>query len=282
VITVNSSSPLRATHFDTRDVARPEKNIASGSGLPTPHTVCHGGEKDSLTDHHVPTASLPTGPTVSRFVIESGPAIPSLVLQPPLTPSRSKTKPDHIAVTYRTTPHSQRIVPSSQWSDDDQPCIQPASSLEENRGIFSHHRKEEPDCCPNELALPPPPDVISRPFSTSSLTPVKRRTPTLLTFAEPSKECSKTNLYASDAGYMKTGPLFLSGSPRTVSLSCSVLVDRGQSSQIVPTSQFDEIELKVPTQSLPVACPTLPPQTNRRNMTPSDERCSHLSFFSLA
>jgi hypothetical protein len=279
VITVNSSSPLRATHFDAGDVACPEKNIASGSGLPTPQTVCHEGKKDSRTDHHVPAASLPTGPTVSRFVIESGPAIPSLVLQPPLTPSRSKTKPDHIAVAYRTTPHSQRIVPSSQWSDDE-PGTELASLLEENRGLFSHHRREEPDCRPNELALPQPPDVISRP-STSSLTPVARRPPTILTFAEPSKEYSKTNLYASDAGYMKTGPPFLSSS-RTVSLSCSVLVGRSQNSQIVPTSQFDEIELKVPTQSLPVACPTLAPQTNRRNMTPSVERCSHLSVFSLA
>ena len=278
VITVTSSpsrSP-RAPSFNAGDAACPARNTASasGSGLPTPQTVRHEGEKDLQT---VTVPRLPTGPTVSHLVKKSGPAIPSLSLRPPLTPSHSKTKSDHIARACRTTPHSQRIVPSSQWSDDDQPSAELASSLEANRDPFSLCHREEPNSCPDGLILPPL-DIPSRYSSIASLTPIKLRTPTLLAVSGSSKEpSSKTALNICNTGNIKTGPLTLSSSPRTVSLSSR---DRGQCSQIVPTSQFDEIDLKWSSQSFIFARPTLPPQTNHCDMTPSVERCSHLFFSS--
>lgn len=268
-----SRSP-RAPSFNAGDAACPAKNMVSGSGLPTPQTVRHEGKKGPQTDT---VACPPAGPNVSRFAKNSGPVIPSLSLRPPLTPSRSKTKSDHIARACRTTPHSQRIVPSSQWSDDVQPSTESASSLEANRDPFSLCHREEPNPCPGGLALPPPPDIPSRYSSVISLTPIKLRTPTLLAISGSSKEpSSKTALNICNTGNIKTGPLTLSSSPRTESLSSR---DQGQCSQIVPTSQFDEIDLKWSSQSFLFACPTLPPQTNLPNIAPSVERCSHLFFF---
>jgi hypothetical protein len=208
-------------------------------------------------------------------VKKSGPVIPSLSLRPPLTPSRSKTKSDHIARACRTTPHSQRIVPSSQWSDDYQLSVESASSLETNRDPFSFCHQEEPNSCPDGLTLRPPPDIPSRYDSMASLAPIKLRTPTLLTVSGTSKESHPKT--ALNTGNTKTGPLTLSSSSPTVSISSR---GRDQCSQIVPTSQFDEIDLKWPSQSFLFARPTLPPQTNHRDMAPFVERCSHLfSFF---
>jgi hypothetical protein len=212
-------------------------------------------------------------------VRKSGLAISSSLLPPPLTPSRSKAKRDYVTLACRTTPQSQRIVPSSQWSDDDQPRPESASSLEANRDQFIPHPGEESDSCPDTLTLPPLSDVSLLPSSTSSLTPVKHRASSLRTVIRSSKEYSpKTNLHACNSAYMKTDPLSLSYS-RTVSLLSSDPADRGQNSQIVPTSQFDEVDLKAPSQSLLFICPTIPPQTNRRDMARSVERYSHLSFF---
>ena len=214
---------------------------------------------------------------------KSGPVISSSLLPPPMTPSRSKAKRDHVARACRTTPQSQRIVPSSQWSDDDQPRPESASSLEANRDPFTLHHREESDSCLDALALPPSLDVSLRPSSTLSLTPAKyRAAPSLRTVIGSNKGYSpKTNLQACNSAYAKTGPLSLSYT-RTVSLLFSDAADRGQSSQIVPTSQFDEVDLKVPSQSLLFICPTLPPQMNHRDMASSVGWYSHLFVFSLA
>ena len=271
VITVTSSS-LRAPSFNATDATCSARNMASGSGLPTPQAVRHEGKKDPQTDT---VARLPTVSTVSHFVTKSGPAvIPSLSLRPPLTPSRSKTRSDHIARACRTTPHSQRIVPSSQWSDDYQPHVESTSSSEANKDPFFLCHREESSSCPDGLSLPPPPDTLSQYSSMASLTPINLRTPALLAISGSSKEsCSKAALNTCNTENIKTGPLTLTSSPRTASLSSR---GQGQCSQIVPTSQFDEIDLKWSSQSFLPACPTLPPQTNHRDIPPSIERCSHL------
>lgn len=271
--TSSSSRSPQAPSFNAGDVACPTRNTASGSGLPTPQTVRHEGKKDPQAET---IARLPIGPTGSHFVKKSGPVVPSLSLRPPLTPSRSKTKSDHIIRACRTTPHSQRIVPSSQWSDDYQPSVELASSLEAIRDPFSVSHREEPNSCPDGLTLRPPPDIPSRYSSIASLAPIKFRTPTLLAISGTSKESSSKA--ALNTGNTKTGPLTLSSSSPTVSISSR---DHGQCSQIVPTSQFDEIDLKWSSQSVLFACPTLPLQTNHRDVAPSVERCSHLFFFSL-
>jgi hypothetical protein len=207
---------------------------------------------------------------------KNGPVISSSLLPPPSTPSHSKAKRDHVAFACRTTPQSQRIVPSSQWSDDDQPRPESASSLEANIDSSTLRHKEESDSCLDALALPPSPDVSLPPSSTLSLTPAKHRAPSLRTVVGSSKGYSpKTNLHA-----VKTGPLSLSYT-RTVASLFSDAVDRGQSSQIVPTSQFDEVDFKVPSQTLFIY-PTLPPQMNHRDMASSVGWYSHLSFLPLA
>jgi hypothetical protein len=252
------------------------RNTASGSGLQTLQTVCHEDKKDPRTDA---AARLPTGPMAFCSARKSGPVISSSLLPPPRTPSRLKAKRDHVALACRTTPQSQRIVPSSQWSDDDQPRSESASLLEANRDPFTFRHREESDSCLDTSALPPSPDVSLRPSSTLSLTPAKHKAPSLRTVIGSSKGYSpKTNLHACNSAYVETGPLSLSYT-RTASLLFSDSADRGQSSQIVPTSQFDEVELKVPSQSLLFIRPTLPPQLNHRDMTSSVGWYSHLAFF---
>jgi hypothetical protein len=216
-------------------------------------------------------------PTVSRSVINSGPTIPSFLPRPPLTPSRPRSKP----LVHRTTPQSQRIVPSSQWSDDEQSNT--ASSLEANRDIFLLHRTEEYDSCPDELSLPPPSDVPSRSFSTSSLAPVKFRVPACPTFIELAggQGCSRENSLDTGNAENTRRPLSLSGSSRFSLPSSNGLgpQDRGQCSQIEPTSQIDEIELKVLSQRLFVD-PILSAQANHCEVVPSVERYSHMLFSS--
>jgi hypothetical protein len=197
-------------------------------------------------------------------------AIPSPILRPPLTPSRSKSKPNSVALARRTTPHSQRIVPSSQWSDDEQPSSAPL--LEEDRNPFLLRHTDEPDSCANELALPPPHDVRPRPSSGSSRTPVKLTTSAPKTFIEPREERPLKN--SSDSGSMNMALRTL----RSVPLSSGgcALRYQSQSSQIVPTSQLEEIELEVPSQGIHLVCPGAPPQTNHSDMMPSVERCRRL------
>ena len=189
--------------------------------------------------------------------MNSGPTIPSFPQRPPLTPSRPRSKPNHIPLVHRTTPHSQRIVPSSQWSDD--------------------------DSCPEELTLPPPSDVPSRSVPTLSLTPVKFKVPACPTFIELASgqgHSLENNIDTGNSEETRTRPLSLSGPSRFVLplSNCLGLQDRGQSSQIEPTSQVDEIELKVPSQRLFVD-PILSAQANHCDVVPSIERCSHMLYF---
>jgi hypothetical protein len=202
--------------------------------------------------------------------MQTGFAIPSPILRPPLTPSRSKSKHNPVALARRTTPHSQRIVPSSQWSDDEQPSSAP--SLEEDRDPFLLRHTDEPDSCTNALALPPPCDVRSQPPSGPSRTPVKLRTSAPKTFIEPHEERSSKN--SSDVGSMNMAIRTLQ--PVPLSSSGCALRYQSQSSQIVPTSQLEEIELEVPSQGIHLVLPGAPPQTNHSHMMPPVERCSRL------
>ena len=145
---------------------RSARNIASTFGLPTPQTVSHEAKNNPQTDAAVPR---PTVPTVSCSAMNGRSSIASFSLppQPPLTPSRPKSKPNHIPLTHRTTPHSQRIVPSSQWSDDEQPNAAP--SLKADRDPFLLRRTDESGSCPDDLTFLPPSDVPAQSLSTLSL-----------------------------------------------------------------------------------------------------------------
>ncbi|KAI0303202.1 hypothetical protein BC826DRAFT_336397 [Russula brevipes] len=274
VLTLTTSSPPpRTTSLNAEDAARHAGNTESRTGLPTPQTVCHEGRQKLRTDA---AAHFPTASTASRSVMQMGFAIPSPILRPPLTPPRSKSKSNSVALARRTTPHSQRIVPSSQWSDDEQPSSAP--SLEEDRNPFLLRHTDEPDSCTNAVALPPPYDVGSRPPSGSSRTPVKLKTSVPKTLIEPHEQCSLKNSY--DSGSMTVALRTLQSVP--LSSSGCALRYQNQSSQIVPTSQLEEIELEVRSQGIHLVCPGAPPQTNHFEMMPSVERCSRLFVFSLA
>jgi hypothetical protein len=262
---------------------RSARNIASTFGLPTPQTVSHEAKKKSRTDAAVPR---PTVPTVSRSSVNGRPAIPSFSFfpQPPQTPSRPKSNPDHIPLTHRTTPHSQRIVPSSQWSDDEQPDAAP--SLEANRNPFLLHRTDESGSCPEDLTFLPPSDAPTQSLSTLSLTSTKAGVSAHPTFIEPSGGQGwslETNPDTGDTGDTGSRPLpfKLSDSSRSVLWSSNDLGlrDRGQNSQIEPTSQLDEIELKALSQRLPFFDPIPSPQTNNCDIVPSVERCGYLISF---
>jgi hypothetical protein len=263
---------------------RPVRNTASAFGLPTPQTVSHEAKKNPRTDAAV---SRPTVPTVSRSAMNGRPAIPSFSLstQSPLTPSRPKNKPNHTPLAHRTTPHSQRIVPSSQWSDDEQPNAAP--SLEENRNPFLLHRTEESGSCPDDLTFLPPSDVPTQSLSTLSLTSVKVGVSAHPTFIEPvggQGWSLENNFDTGDTGDTRTCPLSfkLSDSSRSVLWSSNDLGlrDRGQNSQIEPTSQLDEIELNALSQRLSFVDPIPLPQSNNCGIVPSVERCGYLIFIS--
>ncbi len=212
--------------------------------------------------------------------MSSRPAIPSFTPRPPLTPSRPNRKPDHISLPHRTTPHSQRIVPSSQWSDDEQPNA--ACSSEANRDPFLHHI-EESSSCPDDLTFLPPSDVPSQSFSTLSPTSVKVGVSAHPTFVEPASGQGwslENNPDTWNAGDTRTRPLSLRDSSRFVLWSSNSigLGDRGQHSQIVPTSQFDEIELNALSQRLPFVDTIPSPQTKNCGLVHSVERCCYALF----
>jgi hypothetical protein len=215
--------------------------------------------------------------------MNSRPAIPSFphFPQPPRTPSRPKSKPDHIPLAHRTTPHSQRIVPSSQWSDDEQPNA--ISSLEANRDPFLLHRTDESGSCPDDLTFLPPSDVPSQSLSTLSLTSVKVGVSAHPTFIEPAGGQGWSLENNLDTGDTRTRPLSfkLSDSSRSVLWSSNDLGlrDRGQNSQIEPTSQLDEIELKALSQRFPFVDLIPSPQNNNCDIVPSVERCGFLILF---
>jgi hypothetical protein len=224
---------------------------------------------------------------VSRSAVNGRPAIPSFSFspQPPLTPSRQKSKPGHIPLAHRTTPHSQRIVPSSQWSDDEQ--FNTAPSSEPNRDPFLLHRTDESDSCPDDLTFLPPSDVPTRSSSTLSPTSVKVGVSANPTFIEPAGGQGWSLENNLDTGDTRTRPLSFksSDSSRSESVLWSSndldFRDRGQNSQIEPTSQLDEIELRALSQHLPFVDPIPSPQTNNCDIVPSVERCGSLILFSV-
>lgn len=243
---------------------RSQRNPANMFGLPTPRTDA--------------AVRRPTAPTVSRSAMNGRPAIPSFSFspQPPLTPSRPKSKPGHIPLTHRTTPHSQRIVPSSQWSDDEQPLAAP--SLEANRNPFLLHCTDESGSCSDGLTSLPSSDVPTQSLSTLSPTSVKVGVSAHPSFIEPAGGQGwslENHIDTEDTGDTRARPM-PDNSPRSVLWSpndLSLLEDRGQNSQIEPTSQLDEIELTVLSQRLPFVDSIPSPQTNNCDMVPSFERC---------
>ena len=212
MISITSSSPTQTAPqaLSARATAHSSsKNTSSVFGLPTPQTVSHGSKSRSRAH----SASQPHSVTESR----------SVALPFPQTPSRSKTKfdVDHTAHTPRTTPHSQRIVPSSQYFADEQASL--ASSLErivDGRDPFLLHQRRDPDeelTLPSLFKLPHPPTRAPTTVSSSSLP-----------FASVSSNSRGSRL-------------------------------RSQNSQVVPTSQFDEVELKFSSDSQAIPLPVRSP-----------------------
>ncbi len=214
------------------------KNATSGLGLPTPQTVSHGSKTRSRADSpsHLHTI------TESCLVTQNGSSFCSSV---PHTPSRSKTKHiDHTVLAPRTTPQSQRMVPSSQFIADEQNCS--ASSLEVivgGKDPFLLYNPREHGHRSEELALPPLFKVPPYPLA---------RVPTA-----PSSSSSLP--FAS------------------VSSGACSFRHRSQTSQIEPTSQFDEVELKF---SQAIQPPVLCHQANHDTSASTIKRYSRL--FSLS
>ncbi|KAH9050008.1 hypothetical protein EDB84DRAFT_1450453 [Lactarius hengduanensis] len=209
-ISVASPSPPQMALLSARVTAHPSsKNTSSGFGLPTPQTVSHGSKTRSRAD----SASHLYSITESHSVAQSGPPVRS---PSPQTPTRPKPKIDSAP---RNTPHSQRIVPSSQCFADEQ-----ISSLEDGRDPFLLHPAKELDRCSGELASP----LL---FKLSPYPP--SRVPTASSSSLP---------FASE---------FSNG--------CSSL-HRSQSSQIEPTSQFEEIELRFSSDAQAAPPPVRSPQ----------------------
>ncbi|KAH9007026.1 hypothetical protein EDB86DRAFT_2869612 [Lactarius hatsudake] len=208
-ISVASPSPQMAL-LSARVTAHPSsKNTSSGFGLPTPQTVSHGSKTRSRAD----SASHLYSITESRSVAQSGLSVRS---PSPKTPTRPKPKVDSAP---RNTPHSQRIVPSSQCFADEQ-----ISSLNDERDPFLLRPAKELDHCSGELASP----------SLFKLPPYPpSRVPTASSSSLP---------FASE---------FSNG---------SVSLHRSQSSQIEPTSQFEEIELKFSSDAQAAPLPVRSPQ----------------------
>lgn len=222
----------------TRVTAHPSsKNTSSGFGLPTPQTVSHGSKTRSRADS---ASRLYSITTESRSVAQSGSSIRSPF---PQTPSRSKTKND-IDHTPRTTPHSQRIVPSSQWFADEQ-----TSSLEgidDGRDPFLLHPAREHDCRPEEFPVPslfklPPYPPSRAPTASSSSLP-----------------------FAS------------------VSLNGWSSLHRSQNSQIEPTSQFEEVEMRFSSDAQAIPPPVRSPQVKHDKSASSIKRYARLVTLSNA
>ncbi|KAI0254354.1 hypothetical protein BJV78DRAFT_1351258 [Lactifluus subvellereus] len=276
VVATTSPSTSRTTLLSSaKDVGCSEGDALRVSALPTPQTVSYEQKKRPRTD----AVSRPHAPE-SYSEVQSGPAIPSHLLQPPLTPSRTKTKSNYTTMAYRTTPHSQRIVPSSQWSMDEPVSASSITANAPDNDPFLLHT-QEPDSDPRELTLLPLAPLARSP-TISSLAPVKFGASTLPTFIGPGTRCLLSDhSSAGDFSNTKTGPPLLSSSPRSASLSSSGYGprNRSQSSQIVPTSQLDEIELKFPSENLTVS-PVRPPrrdhsEVERLDSGPLEDQNSH-------
>lgn len=172
------------------------QNTSSIFGLPTPQTISHARSRtDSASE--------------SLSVAHSGSSVLSLL---PRTPSPFKTKIDtnYTARTSRTTPQSQRIVPSSQtqYFADEQTIS--ASLLEGNadgRDPFLLPHPSQHDRRSEDLALP---SLFKLP-----LYPLSRA---------PTASSSLPSALVSSSG-------------------CGFRY-QSQNSQIEPTSQFEEVELR--------------------------------------
>ncbi|KAN0127484.1 hypothetical protein V8E53_014696 [Lactarius tabidus] len=209
VISIPSSSPTQTAPLSARATAHSSsKNTSSLFGLPTPQTVSHGSRTRSRAD----SASRLHSVTESRSVAQAG-------LPFPQTPSRSKTKfdVDHTTHTPRTTPQSQRIVPSSQFFADEQASL--ASSLERIADGGDPFQSREPD---EELTLP---SLFKLPLPPT-------RAPTTVSSSFPFASVSSNGFSSRH---------------------------RSQNSQIVPTSQFDEVELKFSSDSQAIPLPVRSP-----------------------
>jgi hypothetical protein len=195
------------------------KDFSGGFGLPTPQTISHGSKTRSDSALHLHSI------TESRSVAQSGSFLPQ-------TPSRSKSKID--AHTPRTTPHSQRIVPSSQYFADELASL--ASSLgkiADERDPFTLNHSREPDeelILPSLFKIPHPPSRAPTSVSSSSLP-----------FASVSSNgCSSRH--------------------------------RNQNSQIVPTSQLDEVELRFLSESQAIPPPVCSSPVKHSNNASSLKR----------
>ncbi|KAI9466812.1 hypothetical protein BJY52DRAFT_20668 [Lactarius psammicola] len=224
-ISVASPPPARMAPLSARVTAHPpSENTSGGFGLPTPQTVSHGSKTRSRADSASRLYSITTEPRSAQ----SGSSVRSAF---PQTPSRSKTKNDIGHTTPRTTPHSQRIVPSSQWFADEQ-----TSSLEGNvdgRNPFLLHLAREHDSCPEELAVP----------SLFKLPPYP-----------PSRAPTVSSSFLPFASVSSNGFSF---------------PHRSQNSQIEPTSQFEEVELRFLSDAQVRSSPVRSPHAKHdRNVSP--------------
>lgn len=192
------------------------KNSSNGFGLPTPQTISHGSRTRSDSASHLHSI------TECRSVPQSGSFLPQ-------TPSHSKSKS-----TPRITPHSQRIVPSSQYFSDELASL--ASSLgkaADESDPFTLNHSREPDeelILPSLFKLPYPPSRAPTSVSSSSLP-----------FASVS------------------------------SIGCTSQ-HRSQNSQIVPTSQLDEVELRFSSESQVIAPPVCSSPVKHSNNASSLKR----------
>ncbi|KAH9062138.1 hypothetical protein EDB87DRAFT_1609550 [Lactarius vividus] len=201
-----SVAPPQMAPLSARVTTHPSlKNTSDAFGLSTPQTVSHGSKTRSRAD----SASHLYSITESRSVAQSGLSVRS---PSPQTPTRPKPKIDTDYTAPRDTPHSQRIVPSSQCLADEQ-----ISSLEDERDPFLLHSAKELDRCSGELVFPSLFKLLPYPPS---------RVPTASFPSLPFASVSSNG--------------------------CSSL-HRSQSSQIEPTSQFEEVELRLSsgTQAVP-------------------------------
>jgi hypothetical protein len=261
---------LTISSTPAEDTGRPEGVV---SVLPTPQSGSCECKKIPRTD------AIPhLHPPAPHSEVQSGPIIPLHLPHPPLTPSRTKTKPNHVTRSYRITPQSQRIVPSSQWSIDEQ-APDSQASMEENSDPFLPQQE------PKGLILLPLAtlDAPSRSPTIPSLAPVKSGVSALPTFISPGRKSSWKDLPSTgDISNMTTRPPSLSSSPRSASLSSNGYGPRhqSQSSQFVPTSQFDEIELNFPSGNI-AASPSHPPRMNHSEASCSAKRCGHVFVVSF-
>ncbi|KAI9448239.1 hypothetical protein H4582DRAFT_1899401 [Lactarius indigo] len=219
------SSPMQTVSLSPRVTVHPSsENSSGGFGLPTPKTVSHGSKTRSRAD----SASCLHSVTASRSVAQSGPSVRSPF---PQTPTRSKSKIDSDYTAPLNTPHSQRIVPSSQCFADEQ-----ISSLEDGRDPFLLHPTKELDRCSEDLA---PPSLFKLPPYPPS------RVPAASSSSLPSASISSNG--------------------------CSSL-HRSQNSQIEPTSQFEEIELRFSSDSQAGPPPVHSPQAKHDRNASSIKR----------